>query len=34
MGAPNPEKSKRMPDATLKMHQISMADLRKAYYGG
>ena len=33
MGDPDPEKSKRVTDATLKMHKIIVADLQKAYDG-
>ena len=33
MGDPNPEKSKRVTDAMLKMKKIIVADLQKAYDG-
>ena len=33
MGDPDPEKSKRVTDAMLKMHKIIVADLQKAYDG-
>jgi hypothetical protein len=33
MGDPHPEKSKRVTDAMLKMQNIIVADLQKAYDG-
>ncbi len=33
MGDPDPEKSKRVKDAMLKMQKIIVADLQKAYDG-
>lgn len=33
MGDPDPDKSKRVINAMLKMHKISVADLQKAYNG-
>ena len=33
MGDPDPEKSKRVTDAILKMQKIIVADLQKAYDG-
>jgi len=33
MGDPDTEKSKRVPDAMLKMQKIMVADLQKAYDG-
>ena len=33
MGDPDPEKSKRVTDAMLKMQKIIVADLQKAYDG-
>jgi len=33
MGDPDPEKSKRVMDAMLKMQKIIVADLKKAYNG-
>jgi predicted 3-demethylubiquinone-9 3-methyltransferase (glyoxalase superfamily) len=34
MGDPDPVKSKRVRDAMLKMHKISVADLERAHAGG
>jgi len=33
MGDPDPEKSKRVTDTMLKMQEIIVADLQKAYDG-
>jgi hypothetical protein len=33
MGDPDPEKSRRVMDAMLKMRRIIVADLQKAYLG-